>query len=373
MTLSRDGPMNDIDVAMLKSRFVLPLPVDKKGRPVLWVDRSKHITEFADGPHDERHIFYILQSLVDNPRSQEMGLELIIDLSNISGASFNRKTARRVAVIFRRCMPVRVHRLHVLCYPVSGRQRVFYERLVPLLLDRIGRTFTENVRVHTAATNDELREMLRHEGFTDNGLPVCVGGKWNAFDEWLKNHGYGLASFAQIQNQNLSHMVESTLAQYVSRSGGKVQPQDPGYSNADGISQDSIGRNPMSTDASHEGQEGLIDIDAYNASKQANLSQVEHEAVNRDIHGMIIEPKWEDNSFEKMDLARMQIDEAIQMIPSAEKEAYTEVLLKAPQLIESECNYEHYMIMEENNCWVSNCSMHVYHIDILDLINMVLV
>jgi hypothetical protein len=44
----------------------------------------------------------------------------------------------------------------------------------------------------------------------------------------------------------------------------------------------------------------------------------------------------------------------VDMIPDAEKVAYLEAVVSVPYLVRSECNFLHFLALEDYNCWVSH-------------------
>jgi len=180
MNCTGEGTLSREDVTVLRSGYILLLPNDAHGRPVLCGDPARR------GDHARmprlRIAFYMFSILSENEAAQKEGIVLLAILKKRPHLD---PTVREVSNLVLDTLPLRVHRTHLVCPPLHSNT-TFLESLVPLCLKLFGPFIKKRASVHVTDTKEELFEKLKAVGLRETGLPECIGGKWSyeQFDRW---------------------------------------------------------------------------------------------------------------------------------------------------------------------------------------------
>ena len=168
------------DLHVLHTGFIVLLPADRKGSPVVSIDCSRLETSGANTPDQniiEKWLFYMFSILAENEESQTNGAVLLWKLQE--GMLFPDTMASYLERLVD-CLPVRLKAVHVLC--PEGDGAVDKEQLESQL------QFADDVYVHAVLENnkEELVSKLEYHGIDRLNLPKQIGGKWaiDKFYQW---------------------------------------------------------------------------------------------------------------------------------------------------------------------------------------------
>lgn len=153
-----EGALGRSELQMLRTRFLMLLPADSEGSPVVWIDplRLRDLTN-ADATSCNRCLFYTLFLAAGNKAAQRQGIVLLLRYSDDFEYLSNLE---RLA----HCLPIRIKAIHILSYqPVPANSQF---------------DFGDQTLVHVCSSQDEFASRLLAYGISKAGLPSSINGGW---------------------------------------------------------------------------------------------------------------------------------------------------------------------------------------------------
>jgi cell division protein FtsB len=184
------GPMaalNEQDLELLNTGYLVILPNDKRGRSVMASDRTRFLPEHSFPHYHQskmRLIFYILTQMAENRTSQQQG---IVFLSLIAMAP-DSELGKKVFPLIHQAMPIATMETHIIFLPSRAVYRTFLKKIVEHTIGLLTNYFAPFATCHHGKTDEEVIRKLKSQGFSKSGIPEWMGGSWKLedFDKWKR-------------------------------------------------------------------------------------------------------------------------------------------------------------------------------------------
>ena len=171
MDQTGDGALRQYELSALQTGFLVPLPHDREGCPVLFIDGHRCGGRRFTEKGRDRCLFYILSVLSENEKSRSSGG--IVILINATGTeALDLKLLEQLSM----AMPLCFKAVHILSLGSTTGVSVSL---------RSSFRFADQTHIHTANTRKQMAEKLYAFGLKDTSIPRDFGGK------------YGYAKFVQ--------------------------------------------------------------------------------------------------------------------------------------------------------------------------------
>ena len=178
------GALNAVDREVLRSGFVVILPSNSQGVPVVSIEIARiqkdYDNMFAVSDSALRCLFYIYSVVSENPRSQDSGVITLVTLSgSFNGISTEaRDFVARVVDIVDHSIPVRRYRTDIVFRPPRNGKRRYLDHTVPQTIEFARACLgSEGVVSDVAVSGEKIAKNLTGRGYTLEGLPKSLGGK----------------------------------------------------------------------------------------------------------------------------------------------------------------------------------------------------
>jgi hypothetical protein len=188
LTLSGEGALDNDDLAVLKSGYVVLLHFSSSadGRFVLYINRCRTPAGDVDSLQRKlRVIFYLMAVAAESESSRHAGFHIVKYLGDDipEESAYDKDTTRKTMdLILSKCVPIRVRSLHLLCLTNKKEtQHISSSNIVSMMLPLLERWKFISMRtiVHFGATREEILKSVEEYGFTKEVLPNQVGGSWS--------------------------------------------------------------------------------------------------------------------------------------------------------------------------------------------------
>lgn len=178
LSLTGKGALSQEDIAVIRQGWVVFLPEDTCGRPVVCVDTSRRLSDFMASRL--RAIFFHGVAACENFMSQTSGC---VFLEIISDPKFDMVTKMNYQLVTD-IIPIKVHAWHYFNCTPAWAQQGFTEFMINWMRN-VNLPF--KVHVHTTQRRDAIVNTLEKHGIGKYGLPECVGGLWSytSFSNWV--------------------------------------------------------------------------------------------------------------------------------------------------------------------------------------------
>ena len=178
MNQTGEGALKKVDVHnTLHSSFILLLPSDKDGRPVIWIDASRLQQQEADVLSVQRCMFYMFSILAENEESQKDGAVLLWMLLHPFSTSPFQGINLNFLQHLVECLPINFKAVHLLSLLENGPPQEDLSSHI---------RFGDDVYHHVESTSAGLVAKLKQYGINQTHLPKQLGGEWGTsrFYEW---------------------------------------------------------------------------------------------------------------------------------------------------------------------------------------------
>lgn len=183
MTATGTGTLNENDIEVLQSGFIVILPSTRTGEPVVCFDRSRLEDDFDDISRivesARRCMFYIIDILSEREESRSKGCVLLeVYHSSYVNLPTDDALFGLLDSLLNEIMPITLVRCEVIIKPPRIKRELFMEEVLPNLRATVSQRFQYlNFSVHLSNSRDKLLSILEQKGMSKEGLPVSVGGK----------------------------------------------------------------------------------------------------------------------------------------------------------------------------------------------------
>jgi hypothetical protein len=295
--------MSPADVAALRQGFVAFIPKHAKNNNkinCLWLGRRRGL------PRETwlRILFYMLHVATENTEAEQ---EILHALSEDSPEDL-----RILDGLMRDALPVRIAATHLFCVSPTNTtpsEKGSIEVLLPAAMHALSKPLLDHTCIYMVQTEVEMCTRLEWCGFCREKLPTEVGGSLELeghIAEWIEN----MQSTESLPCQQMIHASSSD--QLVS-------------------SNDIVSCNP--------------DRSITNKS----------ESEEKDWHTALDEA-----SVGVMRNSRCRLDEAIDLMPEEDTQAYCEALATVPDIVEHESRPSWYLQHEKYNSWAAANRLALY-------------
>jgi len=209
LMLGGEGALSKEDEEILDTGCVQLLPVDKSGRSVVFLDRSRLKPEMCYNTSGRlRVFFYVLHKAVHTSDNESCHRIVILALAvKPPQMGYDFEFPRR-CLRLPGCMPMKIDEIHMLTLPSAsgtGRLMQMVVRTAVSMLQYFGQLVTihhgstsstedsdgeteENGGVPDFTCRDNLVRQLRRHGLVKKGLPEAIGGTFRRsnFEHWCK-------------------------------------------------------------------------------------------------------------------------------------------------------------------------------------------
>jgi hypothetical protein len=219
-----NGSMHGQTCNLIRSSWVMILPHDEAGRPVVFLNCSYRDCLSVDQvslADRERCVFYVLQILCRQAEARSKGCTFIF----LVHSSFHEANSLilwldRIVSSF----PLHVSKIHVLPIGDLGDQEDFFDRFIPyalkLLMSSKGKGFCpENcLHVHEECPVLSFSAALARHGIGRDGIPTTIGGFWSQqhqlamIDRWTESE-IRYASMKRSETQDFSFPARTETAE----------------------------------------------------------------------------------------------------------------------------------------------------------------
>lgn len=276
------------DLRLLHVSFVVPLPADSEGRPVILLDRSRSVFRELELPLEQklRLLFLFLTHMGTFPAAPDKGVRWLGVLPEKREGRFDRVAWNSIKGFIKVAFPYRIEKIDIVAIVPRSAFRLIYDFLVPILLQRLGE-HGKLCQLHTAGDKHGILEKLLPAGFLKSGLPQYLGGDWDfhLYDKWLEERGY--------KPTTLRTLEEST------------------------------------------------------SEKGSPKSNTQSASIKKPSDDDAI------NCIEEFADPKRSLAEALELIPSEEKQAYLEAVEKCPDLVANESKANLFLQYDNFNAWAA--------------------
>jgi hypothetical protein len=182
MTL--DGAMKD-DLDEIQRGFMIALPEDEHGRPVILLDRvGSTMSRTYERGSFLRTLWYIFHCTAMQLRYQKTGYVFLLNLIDWDPHRCgDRIGAKMCFVIIRECVPMKLKAYHA----TYGSKQTPVKIVEPHIRQMQGREIRLHLVHHYGTHEDNLSSLARF-GLRKKDLPACVGGEYGLTEHlrWLR-------------------------------------------------------------------------------------------------------------------------------------------------------------------------------------------
>ena len=309
MTMTSDGALSEDAKELFLTGTLVLLPEDNEGCSVLCFDPSRRLIHSPVAR--QQASFYMSQIVAENEVSQTKGLVVIAIAIDPKHDEIQQKCTR----LFLKTNAIKIKAIHAFNPDTQTRGMLFQEGFVPFMMRAVAVLLLQDapLRVHTAASKQEILADMKAFGISRQGLPRCLGGSWSyrQVGEWLNE---------RIRLERRRHLL----------------PMDP--FNA-----------PAATGDDEEQQlreqQQVVEDVIDDRKMPATVDSINEQSIDGE------------NELEVKDVLqnyRQFMHKAIEQVPASEKLNFLEATQNAPDEIkENECNADLFLITEELNCWLA--------------------
>ena len=189
LTLTGHGALTSMDVQTLQAGFPAILPDNCDGRPTVLTDRRQWVAG-ATTEHRLRCNFYICKVMMEHPSFQRDGtLHVLILLLMPRINDFDPSFVSRTWDLIGHAFPSKAH-AHLVCnLPKADKHLYLIQNIIASYVKLVERGCDfADIHLHMSTDEKEVKESLMSAGFSDPGLPSCMGGSWDFIQatEWVR-------------------------------------------------------------------------------------------------------------------------------------------------------------------------------------------
>lgn len=157
------------DLSVLSSGFLMLLPDDAEGCPIIWIDTSK-VPADSHPNSCNRCLFYMFSLATENELSQKSGAVIVLNIASGIQSNLDLRFVKNLA----HSMPLTIKAVHVI------KNQGTVDTLEPSF------EFTDSVFVHHDSSNELIAQRISSFGIKISSLPQSLGGEWDAskFSHW---------------------------------------------------------------------------------------------------------------------------------------------------------------------------------------------
>lgn len=188
LTITGNGALNAYDIEMLKTGYLVVLPMDVRKRCALFLHPSRvprDLSESKEGRLSRFRCFFYLLTIA----SQERAPLVLIRYSDSLHFDKNRTTK---VLDFLDLIPLDLSAMICLLAPPPGALRFFRQRVPPITQHFYGEKTSSSTKQALVSnligdSPHKLLQQATYLGFCTEGLPHCAGGIWSYtnFDKWM--------------------------------------------------------------------------------------------------------------------------------------------------------------------------------------------
>lgn len=176
LAMTRDGALScpqDLDV--LQQSLITLTSSDKKGRSVLFVNRSKMTRDVAPRDRFLRVLFYMChRAILDSESCQRHGVVILVNMKDFDIAKcMDRNLTKSIATLLTEALPIKLKAMHT-CFQTTGKS--LYDLVLPSVKYVLGRHIRLRLVSHFDGEAVFCSHMEERYGICWRTLPKVLTG-----------------------------------------------------------------------------------------------------------------------------------------------------------------------------------------------------